>query len=380
MILFVIFKIFPQLERLEYETIMCCSEQTNFIWPSQLKHLKIIFKTDEEGTLILQSLRHLSELISLEIYQKESRGLFCDGQDWERLIRSSFPLLKNLKFYFPFLYSFTSTNEIKRIMSTFSTSFYTIEKKWSIHCDIINHYGRGIIYSLPFYFHRFTIFRDFFDTKLLTLSNNNFNKNHFRNVKTLILETLSEWNIELFKFNEQSLLNLIYKNYFNSVERFRLSSNFYPKQNLNNIKILSENFYSLLKHLPRLYALEIQINDLKVLINNDSNNYLSKTIRSLKLYPDMLRTRDLHEDNFDWLKAAFQGKCQHLSICFLSPIDQVISILRDMQQLHSLHIFIYIKNNLDITIKWLEKQQIGLNYFNCYILNDKYKYCFWIQR
>ncbi|CAF4588349.1 unnamed protein product [Rotaria sp. Silwood2] len=384
---------FSELESLEYTINNCCWDPIILSWPSNLKHLKIVFGNDDVDDLVLQSLKHLSQLITLEIYQKELGKSFPNGCIWEQLIRSSLPLLKKLRFYFQFNYGFLSLNIIEKIMTSFSSSFFVNEKKWFIRCDIFSGCGIAIIYTLPFTFDRYTIFKYFPNKKILTLSNNNninSNRNIYENIKTLIVESLSDPDIIGQSFtkikenlNRKCILDLIDNNIFNSVERLHLLSNYYPYINQNYINTLSKNFGILLDKIPHLYSLDIQMNDLQSLTNNWTNlsvcNYLSEKIRSLKL-SHQSRRQHFDGNELDQIVRIFSAKCQHLSICILSSIDTVISLLRDMQQLHSLNVFVQIKNDAEITIKWLEKQHIGLNYSNCFIVNHKQNYYFWLEK
>ena len=70
------------------------------IWPLTLKRLKIVFNIDYQLVSIQKSLTHLSQLITLEVYEKERDISLPNGQIWEELIRSSLSRLKNFKFYF----------------------------------------------------------------------------------------------------------------------------------------------------------------------------------------------------------------------------------------------------------------------------------------
>ncbi len=355
-------------------------EQIVLTWPSKLKHLKIIFENDDVGVLVPQSLVHLSQLITLEIYRKELSRSCPNGQLWEQLIRSSFPLLKKFKFYFQFDYGFVPIKKIKKVISSFSTSFYLDENKWYVRCDVFTASRKAIIYSLPFTFDRYTIFEDSSVT-LLNSDKINSSRNLYENMKTLIVESFLQWDLEDQSYED---VHKISGPYFNSVERVHLLPKYYGYRNQNNIKILSNNFYILLKKIPRLYALEINLWDLKVLTDNWSNisvcNYLSEKVRSLILHSNNRQEQLWDGDELEQVRRVFSAQCQHLSVCFLSPINSVAACLRDMQQLHSLHVFVQTENDVEITMKWVEKQKIGLNYSNCFIVHHKQNYYFWLGR
>ncbi|CAF4178366.1 unnamed protein product [Adineta steineri] len=386
-------KKFSQLDSLEYTMNNCCLSQIVLAWPVKLKHLKIVFDNDDVGVLVPQSLTYLSELSILEIYQKKFGKSLPNGQVWEQLIRSSFPELKKFKFYFPFDYGFVSIKKEKKVLSSFSTSFYLEEKKWFIRCDIFTVSGIAIIYSLPFTFDQYTIISNSSSGRIVTLSNSNFihsDKDLYKHMKTVIIESISEWDLEdafYTKHNkntyEQIMLNFISAPHFNSIERLHLLPNYYRYRNEYNIKILSNSFYILLKKISHLYVLEIDLSDLQFLTENWTNVilccHLSENIRSLILHSNKHRRQFLDGNEVDQIIRVFSTKCQYLSVCVLSSIHTIISLLRNMKQLHSMHVFVQTKDNEEINMKWLEKQNIGLNYSNCFITNDEQNYYFWLR-
>lgn len=362
----------------------CCSElRTNFIWPRQLKHLKIIFKSDEESILVLQSVRHLSQLIILELYQKELGRLPMDGQVWENLIHSSFPLLKRLKFYFPFNYSYISINEIETIMSSYSSSFYISEKKWSVRCDVFANYGQGAIYTLPFAFDQFILFNDLYEPKILTLSNHNSQTNLYENVKTFLVESLPYWNIDYELSNRKSILSLIRNDYFHSIERFHFLSNTRLYRQRRHVDVLSNNLFSLIKKMPRLYSLNIRMNDLRIVTNEFTDriicDHLTEKIRSLKLHQNEERRRyDFSEHELNQIIRIFGTECQYLSISIPSSINTIVTLLQNMQELYSLHLMIETKTNAEMIKNGLLKH--GLDLSNCFIYNLHSDYYFWLTR
>jgi hypothetical protein len=378
------FKNFSRFKSLDYTINNCCLDRTILTWPSQLTHLKIIFENLDHSNLILQSLENLPKLISLKIYQKEKGYLPVNGQIWQELIRSSLPLLKIFKFYFQFEYWSFRSNHIKQIISSFSTPFYVNEKKWFVHCDIYPEYRRAVLYTIPFAFDRFTIFTNSFNENLIRYStdkNNHLNRNIYSNVKTLVGELCLKSEQH---FDGINILDLIRNNYFNSIERLHLLPKYFYRKTLFDKKIVSKNFGILLKNTPYLHSLNIQLNDLQVLTNNWTNvsvcKYLSEKIRFLKLYPDESRLQSLNGNTLDQIIRIFTLKCQYLSIRILSSVDTVVLLLRDMQQLYSLHVSVQVTNDEKLTMKWLEQQQIGLNYSNCHIVNHQQNYYFWFGK
>ena len=89
----------------------------------------------------------------------------------KRLIRSSLPLLKNFRFYFQFYYNSASSNQIEQIVASFSTPFYTHEKKWFIHCDLYTEYRIARFYSLPFFRNISKLFRILITTTIIEMKN-----------------------------------------------------------------------------------------------------------------------------------------------------------------------------------------------------------------
>ncbi len=328
-------------------------------------------------------MKHLSQLITLEIYQKEFGRLSTDGCVWEDLIRSSFPLMKRFKFYFPFNYSYISIVEIEKIISSYSSSFYIDEKKWFIRCDVFANYGQGAIYSLPFAFDQFILFNDFYESKILTLSNNNYSKkNLYEKVKTFLVESLPYWNIDYESSDRRSILSLIRNNYFNSIERFHFLPNTRFYRQRYHTDVLSNNLFSLIKKMPRLYSLDIRMSDLEIVTNNFNDRliceYLSEKIRSLKLHENGEGKTKSYELN--QIIRIFGARCQYLSINIPSPIDTILVLLQNMEQLHSLHLIIETKTNAEMIKNWLLKQEIGLSLINCFIFNLYYNYYFWLSK
>lgn len=125
--------------------------------------------------------------------------------------------------------------------------------------------------------------------------------------------------------------------------------------------------------------------DLQILTNNFTDisicQHLSDRIRSVKISPKHEAEKEYLEGNeLDWIIRIFGANCQNLSANLHSPIDTIVLLLRDMQQLHSLHVIVQTKNNTEITNQWLARQQIGLDFSNCYIFNYQNDYHFWLDK
>jgi hypothetical protein len=59
---------------------------------TSIKYPKIIYEDDQDCLLIQHSLTDPSQLINLEVYQKEPGGSFPHGETWEQMITTSIPI------------------------------------------------------------------------------------------------------------------------------------------------------------------------------------------------------------------------------------------------------------------------------------------------
>ncbi len=372
-----------QLESLEY-TLTDCSCQADLTWPLSLKRLKIIFVRNNDLRLVPQSLSHLSQLITLEIYQKKRGQLYPNGQIWESLIRSSLPLLKHFKFYFQFEFTRYSIGQLKQITASFSTPFYLLEKKWFVRRDV---YETGqplvAIYTVPFNFDQYTVFTNSFERSISTYlinDNNPSSNNIYENVKTLIFEANSPKPDK--NFNRTNVVNLIINSHFESFNWIHVLTKLHHLEIKSDAMISSENFHLLLDNTPHLHSLAAEKSILWTLTENWSNlficNHLSRNIRSLKLYKTDRRFRYMSRYELQQIIRIFSSKCQHLSLYVQSPINTIGLILKNMSQLHSLHVNITGENYPSIDMLWLEKQQTKFNASNCIIVNDGHNHYFWL--
>jgi hypothetical protein len=346
----------------------------------------VLFEDHHQRRLIERSLSHLSQLITLEIYQEKRGESIPYGQIWEQLIRSSLPLLKHFKFYFR--YRLYPHNQIEEIIASFSTPFYLHEKSWFVRCDLYEYqheYGTdAILYSLPFAFDRFSIHTDSFDQSVstsLNSHNKNSNSNIYTNVKTLVFEQHCPNLHENFKRN--NINNLIIRSVFNSLDWIDVFSKLRHLE-IESSVMLSEHFSYLLANTPHLYSLTTRKSVLKLLTKNWTHivicNQLSDKIRSLQLYSRDTQSQFMSRDEFHRIVAIFSRKCEHLSICIQSEKRTIGFILRNMSQLHSLHVYINGSDHRPISMGWLEHQQKIVNRSNCSIINDRQNCYFWLGR
>ncbi|CAF1293938.1 unnamed protein product [Adineta steineri] len=375
---------FSQLDSIEYTIIYCSWHVVNELkWPLKLKHFRVIFNCDVDSNLIRQSLVQLSSLSYLEIYQDEKGSLAPDGQLWENLIQSSFPLLKIFKFYFQF--DSYSSNRIEEIVSSFSTPFYIIEHKWFICCETSSQCGCGILYSLPFPYHTYPISKNYLLKKISTLPQNNqndFSINMFTNVKTLNIRMLSAKPDE--NFVESNLINLVIMNHFESIKWIHLLTKLRHLELSFYTKLSSKNFLCLLNNTPQLNSLVAEKCILQIATeywnNIDICKHLSRKILSLKLGRFMRRSQSISRNEIEQIIRIFSSKCQHLSLYFKFPDDKISFILQNMPQLYTLHVNIYGKTYSTLDIKWLEKQQTTFNASNSTIVINGHDHYFWLDK
>ncbi|UJR19508.1 hypothetical protein I4U23_022638 [Adineta vaga] len=351
---------FPQIENVDYTILNCCSHSIQFEWPLQLKHLKLVIKSTECIDLIPESLKNLTNLLNLKIYQKVNESSYPNGQIWQDLICSSFKFLKTFEYSFQFHFYSDDSNRIEEMIRSFSSDFYLKEKKWFSRCELFVDHSQAILYSLPNYYDRYTITTNSFDETILIYSN------------------------QIIQHRELSIIDLISNDYCHLIKRLYLSPIFSIRKISINKKNASKKFEILLKTLSQLYFLSIQINQLEILTNNWTNQSvclpLSNKICSLKLSRDEYSSQWFDDISLREILRIFAFKCQHLSIRIPSPVDTLLSILREMNQLRSLKIPISMKNDESITMKWLEQQNCGLNYSNCHLINNQNNCYFWLGR
>ena len=392
----------PQLTNLEYTKADSCCYQADSLFPFTLKRLKINFSNYIDADSMKRSCKHLSQLTTLEICQKERGDVTPNGQIWEELLRSTLPLLKHFRFCFQFYYDSSPPDEIKQIVKSFSTLFYILEHNWFIRCDFNESENRrcnAVLYSLPYTFDQFTIVTDCFDKSLSTLPTNDKNKlnrNMYQNVKTLIFrnDLLPDEN-----FNRIQIINLYMYNYAHLAEWTHSLTALRHLEISFQTKMWSKNFGRLLENLPHLQSLSVEKSLLKGMTKNWSNtiicNRLSTMIRSLKLrfqYSHSI-TDDLHE-----IARIFGTNCEHLSIHCPMSTKEIVFIFQNMPQLHSLNVQIIpltdtpnlIRRrrvtsppNSAIDMLWieLESQQKIFNRSNSIMTHHlKNYYCFWLGK
>jgi hypothetical protein len=312
-----------------------------------------------------------------------------DGQRWEKLIVSSLPLLENFQFCFKFWKDCGPMGDINRIISTFSTPFYLEEKRWFVRCDAhCQQFSAAVLYSLPFAFERFEIITHSFNESISTLtpcSTNDFNKNIYRNVKTLIADVKCE------KLHQglmgRNVKHLILK--FSGIPTDWLFTMTYVRQLSfgSQIEMSPKDFARLLKNLPCLNSLIAPYNTLKILTNYWKNKIvceqLSQKIRSLNVCLDEylpFKVQDyVKVDELLPIVRVFGKRCQHLTVTVYSRNIVAGLILRSMRRLRSLKVLLREHGNLKITKDWLREQDVTLKDLDCSIIIDGNEYSFWFD-
>lgn len=335
--------------------------------------------------MIQKSLTHLSQLITLEIYQKERGNSLTNGQIWEELIHSSLSLLKEFKFYFQFRYQLLSVDENKQIIASFSTPFYVLEKKWFIRCDMYGSYrSLAAIYTIPFAFDRLTIVSNSTKKSISTYSNvdNEISMNNiYSHVKTLILEE-KQSNPDN-NLRRSQIINLIINDSFNPIDWIHVLTKLRHLELKSRSNLSSEDFRYLLVNTPHLHSLTTD----KCILRTVTENWgytlvchkLSERIQSLKLYSSTRQSDCLSRNDLKQIIRIFAAKCQHLSLPVQLPSNSISFILQSMSQLRSLHVHTARKYNSSLNMLWLEKEVLQLNNSNCIIINDGFDCYLWLE-
>lgn len=377
-----------------------CMHNELLVWPCKLKYLKIIYEDHRYGVLIQQSLADLSQLVVLEIYQKQPGGPFPRGETWAQIISTSILSLKTFKFVFQFFYRDQQLDQLKQVVASFSTPFYTVEKNSFVRCDVSGQhempmndveygmYNREmrhvVLYTIPFSFEVFTVLKNFSKTKLLVWPKNNMNCRRINmrtNINTLLIKSYSVPDPML---DRSSVMNLIIHTSFDARAWAHALTKLRHITIGDGAALSTEDFNILLDTAPHLYSLAVKKSTLKLLTNNWTDicicRHLSRKIRSLTLTfnPHQNSIQYFEKYELEKVLPIFSSQCQHLSLTVQSHRNTIDLILCKMQHLTSLHVHILREKVLSITIEWLEQQQTRFNRTNCIIRNVRQDYYFWL--
>ncbi|CAF2388431.1 unnamed protein product [Rotaria sp. Silwood2] len=380
-----------QLKSLQHTMEHHCNHEHSLIWPVTVKKLKVFFRRAGDNEIVRVSLKNLSQLTSLSIYDAAWESSAPDGQIWEKLITSSMPLLDNFEFYFKFWRDFNLTSDMNRIVSTFSTPFYLQEKSWFIQCDAHRRqFSIAILYSLPFAFEHFEIVTHSFDESISTLnicSSNDLRMNLYKNVKKLTANVLCEKiNKALISVN---IIDLNLKLFDTSMDWIFTMTHLCQLSLGHQFNMSSKDFIRLLKNTPYLRSLIVPYHILKLLTNEWKNKtlceLLSSKIRSLEICSDGCFLMNIHDyvkvDELLPIIRVFSKRCRNLNITVYSRNIVVGLILRTMRHLRSLKVCLQ-EHCVDrkITKEWLVEQDKTLKNLDCFIIENGNEYSFWFGR
>ncbi|CAF2741970.1 unnamed protein product [Rotaria sp. Silwood2] len=391
-------KNFTGLETIKYTMAGRCTENKLLVWSCALKHLKIIYEDYRDCALIQPSLTNLSQLVDLEVYQKEPGGPFPYGETWAQMISASVPSLKNFKFVFQILCRDHQLNQLRQVMASFSTPFYTLEKNSFVRFNVSGQheipmhdveYGtynsdmrHVILYTVPFSFEVFTVFKTFSKTKTLDWPKNDIDYrsiNMRTNINTLLVKSYSVPDPML---DGSSVINLIIHTSFDALAWTHILTKLRHIAIGDGASLCLEDFNILLDTAPHLCSLAVKKSTLKALTNNWTDicicRHLSRKIRSLTFSSNRNSSQFFEKNELEKILPIFSSQCQHLSLGVHSHSNTIDFILRKMQHLISLHVHIQRKSVPSITIEWLEQQNTRFNRTNCIIKNARQDHYFWL--
>lgn len=337
------------------------------------------------------SLKALSQLTSLAIYDTAWESPAPDGQIWEKLIKSSMPLLKKFQFYFKFWRDFNVASDMKQVVSTFSTPFYLEQKSWFIQCDAQRQqFSIAILYSLPFAFENFEIVTNSFTESISTwnnCSNNKYENSLYENVKELTVNVVCDKFIKLF--NPTNVVDLTLKFSCYSIE-WLFSMKELSKLTLGHqFNMSSKDFFHLLKNASFLRSLVLSYHTLKLVTNEWKEKaickLLSQKIHSLELSTDECFPVSIYEyiNIYDLLPIVriFGERCRYLTINVYSRNIVSGFLLPNFQNLRSLKVYLQDHDDhREITKEWLVEQNSKLEQLDYSIVQNGNEYSFWLGR
>lgn len=390
-----------KLETIEYTVEKCrmLPKQLVLTWPRTLKHLKIIYEDYRHTIPIQQSLVNLSQLNNLEVHQTKPENVFPNGQTWEQIITASIPSLKNFAFCFQFSCRERALNDLRQVVASFSTSFYTIENNWPIRCDISGHYetpeyddeyGRTndsvrhvILYTIPYSFETMTFFKIYSKRKNADWSRNalaDLNSNIPTKLNTLIVRSYSTPDP---MFYQNSITNLIIHTLFDAAPWVNLFTNVRNLIIGEGAFISPESFNIFLNHTPRLRSMTVRKTVLKQLTDNWTDicvcHHLSQKIRSLTLSEHNDAPQCFDKNELEKVLSIFALHCRRLSVGVHSYHGTIDFILNKMSHLISLCAYIPRRNSSELTIEWLENLNTRYNRTNCILTNVRHGCYFWLN-
>ncbi len=282
-------------------------------------------------------------------------------------------------------------NQLEQVVTSFSTPFYTSEKNWLVRCDVSarneppmydTEYGMYntnmrlvILYTIPFSFQVFTVFKTSSKTKISD-SSRNYIDHRSINTDTLIFKSYSAPDP---MFDRSSIINLIINTSFDVPAWIHILTKLRHITIGDGAVLSLEDFNILLDNAPHLCSLTGKKSTLKLLTTDICIcQRLSRKICSLTFNSDRNSSQSFDKNELERILPIFSSQCQHLSLGVHSHNDTIDFILRKMSHLISLHVYIQRKNYSPITIEWLEQQNTRFNRTNCIITNIRYDHYFWL--
>jgi hypothetical protein len=349
--------------------------------------LKVFYDETNDGSIVRNLLRQLSQLSKLAVYDSGSRSSLPNGETWEKLIQSSLPLLKTFQFCFSSHRYDTTLNDINQAVASFSTPFYLFEKRWFIRCDYDSRYSAmGTIYSLPFAFAEMPINVTSFDTSMSTLIGSDVDETKYESyekVKTLLFN--EKCQIPYRAFLSSNIVRLVLKNPLPTTWYFLLI-NLRHLEFRGTLAMPSTDFAYFLANTPQLQSLKLPILILSKLTDKFTNNavcdQLSHRIKSLTIsryYSNGDSLGIVSVRLLSSLVRIFGKSCEHLSLALAAHPTTVLPILRRMRQLRSLHIGYrsWCRTSETTATSWIEQPPIKTDVSDFMHSPDDYNFYIW---
>lgn len=373
------------MESLEYNIEYSCLHYYAFTIPTTVKQLKLLYSGELDGNNIRASIRQLSQLTKLALYDNVNRSSFPNGETWEQLIQSSLPLLKTFQFCFCF-HSYANTlGQIRQTVASFSTPFYLFEKRWFIRCDYDCQFS-AVLYSLPFAFTQMPIDVTSFDTSISTLIESGMDETKYESyekVKTVLFN--EKCKMPYRGFLTSHIVRLVLDAALPTSWYF-LFINLRHLEFRRHLHMSSTDFAQFLANTPQLQSLTVSILDLSRLTDKFTNNsvcdQLSQRIQSLTISQYYSNSDGLGVVSVRLLSSLvhiFGKTCKHLSLGLAAHPNTVLPILQRMRQLRSLHIRPrpWCRTSHFTATSWIEQPPIKTDVSDFMHASDDYNFYIW---
>ncbi|CAF0898334.1 unnamed protein product [Rotaria sordida] len=383
-------KKFHSLKILEYTINYMCHYNCILTLPETLQQLKLFYNETRDGKDLRISLCKMSQLNKLALYDQGYYSPLPDGRKWEELIKLSLPLLKTFQFCFHFVCYPNESYDTNQAMASFSTSFYTEEKCWFVRCDSNYLYAaEGVIYTLPFAFSQMRIDIKSYDMSVSTLVTNNIDTTKYDSydrIHTLLFSTTCE--IPHRNFLISNIVRLVLKD---DLPRswYSLLKNLRYLEFQQYVCMSTNDFADFLEYAVQLQSLTLLTPALIQLTDSFKNkivcDQLSKRIQSLTI-SDCLSDSNSYQaltnpDLLSNIVSIFRKTCKHLSLNLVSFPKTTRPIFRNMQQLHSLHIYYptWRDKSYNTAITWFQQCVYDIDASDFIYTPDDANFYVWIK-